>query len=668
MRQAAAVFLAVQAVFLMCLLIYYHKSASPVMLCAGLIWILASLGMAVGLVRLRFLNAGMTSPLKENPGANNAHIFGVPGKNLDLAGICSILQEGVALLKHGHIIYINPALAYILAAQEEEILGTRISAYVHPEDTSLINLDGASLSRSTLRLSTRLGDVRWVICSIHNVDWQGEDAVLMLFENIGPLRQTQQALEELEQQSRILLERTPLGIAMFDSMGQLRLSNTAWNAIWSSIVGNSGRRFNILQDPFLPNTVVERSITQAFDKKDTHINNFEHTAPWGETRWLNLSFHPMTNPLGKLIGVSMIQQDITDQVRSARRENELNEQLTSLRNEISSYEAMLLHMQSRDEHVTINFEQDGSIAGWNRHAEKRFGLPADKAVGMHYERPDVGLSPYVPIIQEALSSNRPHTFERFERYDKSGPHYEKIMVHSLRAGSKTLVSLKIKDITACVFSETMRVILGRLDAISGVGRALDEVMDFSGSRPVLKPGAGDVEKFSELAEYLKFMSAQEWPSTNKLSTSMGRLLNLVEDKLSNHAPNGLRLSKEYSDESLEIFTDPDLAASAIAGLGCVLLSLSGDGPPELSIYQTGDNLHAIITIQIAAPDKHGLTDLPGFSAGRDEQNFALEEGPHGKSILMALRNIAACDGIAGGYSACGASGFVCRFPLPHAEP
>lgn len=666
-HQFAAAFLAVQAVFLLCLLIYYNESITLAVLSGVLLWSFASLALATLLVRPRILISGSRQPGHESGESGNTYIFGLPGKNLDLAGICSIMQEGVVLLKHGHVIYVNPALSYLLAAHEDEILGTRISAYIHPEDTGLINLDnggGNGLSRATLRLITHLGDVRWVICSTHNVDWQGEEAVLLLLENIGPLRQAQHSLEELEHQSRILFERTPLGIAMFDSMGQLKLSNTAWNVIWSSIVGNGGRRFNILQDPFLPNTVVEKAVNQAFNGKDANISNFEHSAPWGETRWLNLNFHPMLDPMGKLIGVSMIQQDITDTIRSSRRENELNDQLTSLRNELAYSESFLTQLQDRAKHVIINFEPDGTISGWNRHAETRFALPAVKVLGTSYKHltSDM-LAPYAAIIQRALEAERPNIQERLERHDASGPHYEKIRLYSAKMGFSSIIILEIKDITLHIFSTTMRSILGRFASLSGISHALEEVMELHSVAPALKPGSGVAEKYGELSETLKFLSEQEWPSSSRRGIAIGELLASTADGLPAKAPGSLPLETEYADTALEIFTDPTLAASGLLGLGKALLTLPGANHAALKLRQSRESLHGVITLEVQAADSLGLTDLPSLMAENDGRISGLEESSNIRALLKPILYIAACDGIVGAYSTDGNSGFVCRFPL-----
>lgn len=678
--QVTAIFLVVQAVLLMCLLIYFYVDLALAASALALAWAFASLALAALLLRGRFLAAEDSALLGSGDGA---HIFGLPGNNLDLASLCAMLQEGAALLKNGCIIYVNPALAYLLAAQEEEILGTRLAAYLHPEDAGLLNLGGASRpgegpSRAALRLLTRLGDTRWVICSAHNVDWQDEEALLLLFENIGPLRQAQQDLKTLEHQSRILLERTPLGVAMFDAMGRLRLSNTAWNALWSGIVGNSGRRFNILQDPFLPNTPVEQAVRQAFAKQDSGINNFEHAAPWGETRWLNLNFHPMTDPLGKLIGVAMIQQDITDRIRSTRRENELNEQLAALRRQTVGSGDVLDRVLDAAPHALVIFGPDGLITGWNRRAEARFGLPARQALGLHWRELPADFSLYRPLLREALGGGPAREFELMERFDEHGPHYERVRVKAVRAGAEELFALCIEDVGGRLLEANMNLVLRGFSALSGLSRALEADPDaapnadpdVSGVPPAPRPGGEPLDK---LAPLLEFLRAQDWPGASRRNAAVGELLEATGAVLdaalaARTARTGRKAASltECAAPEAQVFTDPALAASGLAGLAVALLDLCGE-EPDLLLRQFNTGGHAAVLLRVAAGDPDGLTNLAGLAARLEGPLPGLEEHPAARSVLGPLRELAAAGGVVGGYSHGGYSGFVCRFRLSGPE-
>lgn len=349
---------------------HLYRSTRVILLCVGLLLVLQAicLGLYIftrltesslrenyglGLWSALSLLAGFWLVIRSWQAAGNENVgqmllrkdaLGRASANLSLATLGATMQEGMALLREGKIIYANNSLNYLLGTQEEDLLNTDIFSHIHPEDAGLLELQPATPSaqagqaepapsslplprRCTLRMATSLGDHRWVICNVHNIYWEGAPATMILFENLGPLKQAQRSLQEREQESRILLERTPLAIAVFDAVGQMKIANSLWYSFWSNVTGPSPRGFNILNDPLLPRPDLTRAIEQAFDKAPSEVKSLEHSTPWGETRWFDLSFHPMLSPTGNIMGVIMVQQDITDMTRSTRRQLELGAQL-----------------------------------------------------------------------------------------------------------------------------------------------------------------------------------------------------------------------------------------------------------------------------------------------------------------------------------------------------
>ncbi len=342
-----------------------------------------------------------------------------PNANLNLSRLCSLMQEGFALMRGNNLLCVNTSLAYMLGEQEERLAGVSINEFVHREDLPLLNTarlersgnGPATPSRVTLRLLTGLGDVRWVICSVYRVLWQNENTELLLFENIGPLKQAQRSLEEQEQQSRVLIERTPLGIAMFDPIGQLRLANTAWYSLWSNVTGVGSRRFNILQDPFLPRQDVENAIRQAYNGHEAAVNSLEHASPWGETRWLNMAFNPMRNSEGQLIGMVMVQQDITEQARSSRREQELTEQLTAMRADCLESGEQLTGLLDALPMVLIITDREGQITAWNSAATSRYALEPQQTMGRKLNTLGRPFDLLANLVGQAAADNAPASLD-----------------------------------------------------------------------------------------------------------------------------------------------------------------------------------------------------------------------------------------------------------------
>ncbi|MDR2743676.1 MAG: PAS domain-containing protein [Desulfovibrio sp.] len=356
--------------------------------------------------------------------------LGPADKNFTLPSLCAMLEEGLALVRDGKIVFANSSLSYLLGVQEDELVDTRIHSYIHSEDVTLLDLgehkrntkntpqnpyqsrekskeagghDNALVdtpTRSALRMTTSLGDYRWVICSAHNTLWEGKECSLLLFENLGPLKQVQSSLEEHEQQSRIFLECTPLAVAMFDALGQMTVANSAWHSVWSNVACPIPKRFNLLQDSLLPRQDLERAVQAAFGKIDSGVTNMEFTTPWGETRWFNINFHPMLTLTGNLIGVIMIQQDITDSVRSARREHELNAQLSALREETLMSQKRFMSMFDAYPAVVVCIDENEKIRIWNNAAEAYFEMSRQDTLGREITQLGPKMAPYLPLLSE----------------------------------------------------------------------------------------------------------------------------------------------------------------------------------------------------------------------------------------------------------------------------
>ncbi len=618
-------------------------------------------------------SGGQTLPMMES--GDMANPLGLFDGNFSLASLSSVMHEGVVLLKAGRILYANPAFAYILAAHESELAGSRLTSYIHPDDLTILRLDEKTQaqnvipSRSTLRLTTRLGDVRWVICSVYNTTWQKEEVSLLIFEDIGALKQAQSSLDEYEQQSRILLERTPLGIAMFDAMGVLKLSNTAWRTTWSNVVGTGGRRFNILQDPFMPGSNVERAMRQAFAKQESGISNYEHNTPWGETRWLNLNFHPMLTPLDQLIGVAMIQQDITDYVRSARRENELNDQLTALRIDMSHASAQYAQVIDQSPNVIICFDGEGSITAWNSAAERRFGLPRKRVLGLEYKRLGADLQPYLPYLRKKQTASGINGGFSVERTDAAGLHYERVFVNVMRLGMKNTTVLEIRDVSSFVFASQMRNFLSGMTTAAAMGGLLAEILDFSVTPPALKSGQA-MENIALLSTFAGDFGQVESQISEVKPVKMSDILQELENGIQTKMP-GAAFLLDYAQPDLELESDAPKLGSALSDLAVRLGAMIKDGDnAEFCIFQRVEADYAILNVFCKNIDA-GSTPLQALWVSGNNYETCdiafngmdwLREYPG--SPLRAVRDVAGLRGIIGVYiEPQGGAGIVCRLPL-----
>lgn len=666
---------------LVCATAYNFTRLGPLM--AGGALLLSLLSMFAGMIQAHsFFHEEKEDESFPRPEPDQyVGLLGQASDNFTLASLSALMHEGLALLQHGRIIYANPSLAYILGSQEAELLDTRISSYIHPDDLSILHFENkdqnapyAGPSRSTLRLNTLLGDTRWVICSVHRTFWQGEELVLLIFEDIGVLKSTQESLEKQEEQSRILLERTPLGIAMFDAMGVLKLSNTAWRSAWKNVISAS-RRFNILQDPFMPGSSVEKTVRQAFNRQESSVKNYEYNTSWGETRWLNLNFHPMLTPLDQLIGVIMMQHDITDSIRSARRENELNDQLISLRLDVDQARLELIRTMDKSGNVLVCFDENGLVTLWNNRAEERFNLPRKRALGCLCTLPMLGLYAFLPLLEKARSNpaERGGVIKGriTRRLDSFGPHYERAEVSILRMGMKNAFILVVRDMTGELFAGSMSSLLAGLDSLERTRLLFSSLLDFSSAPPRLKTGPENENLLARLAEAPPPVSEYPLPLPGRNSGIRAEdLLNgLKEHILERH--ESLSVLVEAASPEAILDADPSRFVRVLAELADLLLrGRPSGGEAELRIFQGLEEDRALINLffPAALPEKLPLPEIWRIF-GKPDARAGITEilgGPdHPEFPARPLREIEALRGIAGLYldSRSKGAGAVCRIPL-----
>lgn len=330
--------LLMQSVLVGGMLMMGSSTIAPRYFTLAVIWLLISSLLGIFLL----LRCAYMQKLRDSKELGE-YLLGYPDNELSLATFAAICEEGVAITRDHAIIYANPNFAYLLGATAGDFLGTSIGQHIHKDDRHLLLTQSymeetSASTRQTLRLVTELGDYRWVVCSVQQLMWRDEMVRLLQFTDISPLKETQTALEETEQQARIFIERAPLGVATFDAMGQLCLANTAWYSVWRSYSADQGRRFNIIQDQFGVHTALNEAAEKAFSKEESQVDEIKATTGWGENRWLNIHFYPMLDPANALTGVIMIQQDTTDLVLAqskaahfAAKVRELEEELARLR-------------------------------------------------------------------------------------------------------------------------------------------------------------------------------------------------------------------------------------------------------------------------------------------------------------------------------------------------
>lgn len=165
----------------------------------------------------------------------------------------------VAVLgERGTIAYVNPAVRRVLGYSAEEVLGTSILEYLHPEDR-----DGAALAIGAeyegrnevpvMDARVRARDGAWV--PLEGKVWllrgTSPPQLAMIARDLRERPRAQQMLTEREAWARAVLEASPVAIVTLDR--QMRVLD--WNALAERIYGWTAAEVRGKRHPALPATV-----------------------------------------------------------------------------------------------------------------------------------------------------------------------------------------------------------------------------------------------------------------------------------------------------------------------------------------------------------------------------------------------------------------------------
>ncbi|MEW6357895.1 MAG: PAS domain S-box protein [Planctomycetota bacterium] len=144
---------------------------------------------------------------------------------------------GIALVQGGRIVFTNPAFAAMTGYSVEELLAMPpegAGALKHPADRDRVlgyykdHLKGKPApSQYEYRLLRKDGTIRWMDVSVSVVEYQGQPAVQVFYNDITERKQAEETLEESEEKYRTLFEDSPDALSL-TVKGKIAAVNPAW--------------------------------------------------------------------------------------------------------------------------------------------------------------------------------------------------------------------------------------------------------------------------------------------------------------------------------------------------------------------------------------------------------------------------------------------------------
>ena len=173
-----------------------------------------------------------------------------------------------------------------------------------------------------------------------------------------------EALRESEERHRVLFDQSPLGVCIIDP----ELKITKCNDQLVEIFGSSrdkiiGLDLNNLKDKaFVP------IVKEAFEGRTGQRERFYRPTTSAVDLWLSATASPLLDSDGKVVGVMLVVEDVTERMQMQEAFRESQERLS--------------YIFDNTPNVAIQgFDIEGRVIYWNKAAEKIFGWRKDVAIG-----------------------------------------------------------------------------------------------------------------------------------------------------------------------------------------------------------------------------------------------------------------------------------------------
>ncbi|HVX50100.1 MAG TPA: PAS domain S-box protein [Chitinophagaceae bacterium] len=236
----------------------------------------------------------------------------------------------------GTTVYVSPSCYSLLGYTPDELLGKKLSDFVHPGDLIKFRDDvrqkafkGIEKFVTEARVQHKNG--YWLYCETTTKAMRGANGRVHSFvcttRDISEWKSAQVALKESEEKYRSLVETSDAMIAIVDTLGRFLFVNDKranfFNARKEDIVGKTVHDFydKPTADDF------NRRILRVFATRENYTYE-ALTRLNGKEYWLKVTMHPVLNSEGEISSIMVSTNDITD---SKQKEETLSKQNDELK-------------------------------------------------------------------------------------------------------------------------------------------------------------------------------------------------------------------------------------------------------------------------------------------------------------------------------------------------
>ena len=221
----------------------------------------------------------------------------------------------------GRVEYVSPSITKVLGYAPEELVGTNMFDFVHPDDledaltgiADIAQAPDAPVGPRALPVRVRHRDGSWVAIEGTTTDMRDHDAVGGFVANIRDVSERNDALQALRQSEvlfRSLAECAPIGITIADTTGKITYVNERFKEIfrddfsgwrdWMEVVHPDDR------------DGVQAAAAHALEERKEFSHAYRILTPSGDVKWLHVRALALREPDGSSVGTVGIVEDVTE--------------------------------------------------------------------------------------------------------------------------------------------------------------------------------------------------------------------------------------------------------------------------------------------------------------------------------------------------------------------
>jgi len=346
-----------------------------------------------------------------------------------------------------------------------------------------------SISKPLTRLadySRRVGEGEYTA----DIEIKGKDEVASVASDVksmvGQLLATGKELRESEEQSRILMEQSPIGIQIMNLDGRIVQVNDAYVTLWGVTLEDLSE-YNILRDEQVKSLGLMPYIERAFAGEAALLPQSEYellkTVEKGAKRWVQSYIYPVKKENGEIRNVVMLHQDITGLKKAEKELKKHHEHLEALVEERTRELRDAQEGLVRSERLATLGQFSGNISHELRNPlgvidssayylkSKLKGL--DEKTLEHLDRIKSSVSSSTAIIESLLNLTRMKE-PQFEKLDLTAVTSDAIDTSKIPASVKVVKDFPEQEVTVNADGEQLRmafknIVKNAVQAMDGEG-------------------------------------------------------------------------------------------------------------------------------------------------------------------------------------------------------